>query len=510
MRIIYCFPLILCYLFSSTSLAQAGALDLTFGNGGIASVDLDTNYAMIRAMAVQNDGRIIIAGRWYTPLGYDVFMLRYMPDGSLDASFGDSGQASVDLDSHFDECTSIAILPDGKIMVAGMVSTGIPTTLTLARLNVDGSLDSSFASGGVSYGYQFPYSSAYDIKIQNDGRIVLAGEQNFKMAVFRYLPDGSPDSTFHADGLMTFEAFSGVNVLRALELQEDEKIVVTGFGGPNEYDVVLARVLPNGNLDQTFGSFGWTTLEVSPGDDGVGSLVIQSDGKIIVVGSTDYSPNYDMFAARFNENGVLDNSFGVDGLSTISISGLADKATDVVLQPDGKILLAGNTQTGAGMYSVAVVRLLPNGQRDPGFGQNGAAVHNYPAPHVDYARAIALQTDGKILVAGNTSNLPTVSRYLSGLFISVDEEFVSSTELAVYPNPVNASFVVEFTLYKPDFVTVQVQDMQGRVIRSTLNQVPRAAGLQRIQIDMDGIAVGQYNVLIRTTQGQRFVSVVKL
>ncbi|MBP6310808.1 MAG: T9SS type A sorting domain-containing protein [Flavobacteriales bacterium] len=486
-------------------------LDPTFGAGGIASVDLDTNFATIRAMAVQNDGRIIIAGRWFTPLGYDVFMLRFMPDGSLDPSFGDSGQATADLDSYFDECTSIAILPDSKIMVAGMVTHGSFPIIAMARFNVDGSLDSTYASGGVTYGVQYPNSSVRKMLIQDDGAILLAGDQEWKMAVFRYLPDGTPDSTFHADGLMTFQSFSGFNVLTSMALQDDGEIVVTGFGGSGQYNVVLARVLPNGNLDQAFGASGYATLDLSLGDDMASSVAIQNDGKIVIVGSTDYYPNYNMFIARFHADGWLDNTFGVDGLSTISISALDDNATDLVLQPDGKFLITGNTQTGVGVYSVALIRLFPNGQLDPSFGQNGSVVHDYTEPHNDHSRAVILQTDGKVLIAGNISGHPTVARFLSGLFISVEEEEVAhSTELSVYPNPTYGSVFLECSLSRPELVTVQIQDMQGRVIRTILNQAPLADGGQSIRIEMDGIAVGQYNVSVRTSQYLQFVRVVKL
>lgn len=511
MRSNHLFPLILAFLFSHIVVGQVGMLDATFGTGGMASTDLDTNYVRIQTMAVQSDGRIIIAGRWFSGVGHDVFMLRYMPDGSLDPSFGDLGQASADLGSYFDECSSISILPDNKILMAGTVESGPSSMIAIARFNGDGSLDSSFATGGVSIGYQFPYSSAHDMQIQSDGRIVLAGEMNWQMAVFRFLPDGTADSTFHADGMMRFQTFYEVNALFSLAIQDDDKIVVSGFGGPSgDYDIVLARILPNGGFDPTFASNGWTTLAVSPGDDVLGSIAIQSDGKIVVVGSKDHYPDYDIFVARFHTNGGLDNSFGNAGLSFVSNSVFTDRAYDVVLQPDGKILMSGSSEASPGTASAALLRMLPNGQMDLDFGQNGTVIQYSTAPHIEYAIAIDLQTDGKILIAGNMAWQPTVARYLSGLFASVGQVRPHDMGISVFPNPVGKGASLEIAFDRSELVSVQVQDMQGRVVKSFLEQVHYAAGDHRIDLDMEGMADGIYNVAVHTSRMHSVVKVIKL
>ncbi|MGV9012368.1 MAG: T9SS type A sorting domain-containing protein [Flavobacteriales bacterium] len=506
----YYFTLILVGLFSHMTQAQTGVLDPTFGINGMASIALDSNGCTVRAMALQSDGRIVLAGRLYTSLGSDIYLISYMTDGSLDPSFGDSGQVRADLGSVYDECTSVAILPDGKILVAGYTQDSLPTTIALARFTPDGSLDNSFGNGGVSNAYQFPYSSARDMQIQSDGRIVLAGEQGWQKAIFRFLPDGAPDSSFHADGMADFQPVDQFSVLQSIAIQEDGKFVATGFGGaPGNYNIVLARLLPDGDLDQTFGSSGLTNLAISPGDDVAESVAIQSDGKIIVVGSKSYYPDYDMFSARFLEGGLLDNTFGDGGLRTISTGIFTDHAYDVVLQPDGKILLAGETQSN-GTTSATLVRLLTNGQLDVDFGQNGTVIQNVFGPHMDRSIAIDLLPDGKILIAGKVDGVqPTVARYLSGLYNSVGENYTSNMSLSVYPNPVRDLTYFEFNLDEAEPVTVEIQDMEGRIVKSFLDQVIYAAGNQCLQMDMRGMATGQYNVVIRTARNHALARMVK-
>jgi uncharacterized delta-60 repeat protein len=297
---------------------------------------------------------------------------------------------------------------------------------TLARYNADGSLDAGFGSGGKIttdvVGSLEEYANG--VAIQPDGKIVVVGstgvftsptQDRFSFALLRYNPDGGLDSGFGSGGKVT----SGVvGQARAVALQPDGKIVVVGdtqvFGNPNDFsNVVVARYNANGSLDTSFALGTGQTLTDIGGTNQAFNVALQADGKIVVSGNpigVSVSDNHTDIA-RYTANGSLDTTFDTDGRLQISDLWVGD---GLAIQPDGKLVLVGNVETAtppATATQFAMMRLSADGSRDTAFGDAGLVKTAF-AVRGDRARSVALQADGKIVVAGQSDDvLFALARY---------------------------------------------------------------------------------------------------
>ena len=403
-----------CVLFFTANLQAAGELDPLFGTGGKVTTDLGFSE-FARAVVIQPDGKIIAAGSGGSdPQHPDFLIIRYNSNGTLDPTFGSGGVVTTDFFGDVDDSFDIKLQVDGKIVAVGYTRATAtdPTIIALARYNPNGSLDPTFGSGGEATASLpnliFSVSGA---AIQSDGKIVVSGAISDLMHtdtscyVARFNTNGSLDSSF-AGGIIikdfggTFgnEAFSDVTV------QADDKIVVAGTvpgqASQDFHDFVTVRYNPNGSQDPTFGSGGVVITDFIGGVDNGGEVLVQPDGKILVAGiSSSLAPNsYDFAVVRYNPNGSLDPTFGNGGKVRTDFSGGNDFGGPVVLQPNGKIVVVGSTGGDFGL-----VRYNPNGSLDPTFGGSGTVVTDFTGGS-DAAADVALQQDGKIVAAGFAQN----------------------------------------------------------------------------------------------------------
>jgi uncharacterized delta-60 repeat protein len=399
--------------------AAAGDLDPTFGNGGKVTTSFTPASDFAQAVVLQPDGKIIAAGVAAFDFDFGFFALaRYNPDGNLDNGFGASGRVTTDFSEGNDVVTGIVLQPDGKIIAAGFTSN--ISDFALARYNPDGSLDSGFGSGGkVVTDFFGARDQAFSVALQPDGKIVVAGRANTSFevqsdfALARYNPDGSLDTSFGSGGKVTTE-FSGSSdgEATALALQPDGKIIVAGsaFGSSSSpmpgSDFALVRYNPDGSLDSTFGAGGKLTTDFFGLSDMASGIAIQSDGRIIAAGTASFdrfSPFSDFALARYHPNGSLDSTFGVGGKTTTDLSGTGDRASDLLLQPDGKIVAAGDAFDFTNFDSAfALARYRLDGSLDSSFGSGGKVVTGFSGSS-NGIQAIAQQPDGKIVAAGSGS-----------------------------------------------------------------------------------------------------------
>lgn len=400
----------------------AGALDTAFGDQGRVLTDLNGRSDEVRGVAVQPDGKIVIAGEtWVYPQDRPRFALaRYSVAGRLDPTFGEAGHVLVGMtDDEWDYSMphALALQPDGKLLVAGTAYSAAAgrNVFALARFNPDGGFDPAFGTGGrvltpVDNAEDAGNDEAFALALAGDGSIVLAGTTgNFpaNFAAARYRPDGTLDPTFGSGGTVVTD-LGGDDKAAAVAVQPDGKIVLAGRGVNNDDDWAMLRYLPSGELDPTFGSGGLVGTDFNGGEDWVGGLAIRPDGKIVVVGEvfvgtvfcTDQNgltrgcDKFGMAAVQYGPKGKLDQKFGDGGKAVYELDATSGAAA-VVLQSDGKAVLAGHYDHD----DFAVARANPDGSLDSAFG-TGGLVRTPFSRGMDVAYAVALQPDGKIIAAG--------------------------------------------------------------------------------------------------------------
>jgi uncharacterized delta-60 repeat protein len=337
-----------------------GTLDATFNGTGKVQTAIGNGTDIANAVAIQADGKIVAAGNSSNGSNNDFALVRYNVNGTLDTSFNGTGKVTTALGTGTDVIQSVAIQPDGKIVAAGFYSNGTNTDFAVARYMTTGTLDPSFGSGGF---IGVPIGSSNDfgfsVAIQSDGKIVVAGHTfngtNYDFAVTRRNSDGSPDTTFNGTGKVSTAIGTSDDAGYSVKIQADGKIIVAGYSnGPTERDFALIRYNTNGSLDTSFNGTGKVTTPVGNGNAQATSLAIQSDGAILAAGlAPNNSGNNDFALVRYNANGTLDTSFNTTGKVVTPIGSSNDQANMVALEPDGRIVLAGASSDTTDDFAVA-------------------------------------------------------------------------------------------------------------------------------------------------------------
>jgi uncharacterized delta-60 repeat protein len=432
------------------SLLSAGFLDPTFAGDGLITTNFKTPDSFDQAWDVAIypgsnpgvDGKVLAVGTTVTRIlrdgtwDHDFALARYNPDGTLDASFGQGGKVTTAMGASRDYAFAVELVST-KIVVAGYAE---GSGVALARYNDDGSLDTTFGTKGKVLTKIAGGGAGYAMKIDASGKIVVAGvDGKGALAVVRYTANGALDKTFGKGGVATTASIS-TNSFGYLDLAitpasagpaDAGKIVVVGPGA-------VARFTTSGVLDTSFDNDGFVSF---PDTTSMPSVVIQNDGRIVV----SYTRDTDLQLLRINPNGGFDTSFDGDGLVTLARDGY-QFTTSVAVQPDGKILVAGDEWalfTGSeanGNFFVA--RFTAAGEVDTTFGDGGvglSAENNLQRagqPNVE----MALQENGKIVVSGWTRTVAPSGGYVSDFAVArfLGDDALRGASLA--PNPVSQTF----------------------------------------------------------------------
>jgi uncharacterized delta-60 repeat protein len=325
--------------------------------------------------------------------------------GGLDSSFGTGGKVTTQIGLADAHVYALALQPDGKLVAAGdSVNVATLGDFTLARYNPDGKLDTSFhGTGKVTTAIGPSWDKVVALVRQPDGKLVAAGTSNNgsdeDFALARYNPDGSLDTSFNGTGKVTTPMGAGNDRASALARQPDGKLVVAGHSsnGSND-DLALARYNPDGKLDASFNGTGKVTTAIGLGDDSANALVLQPDGKIVVAGQTYDGSQFAFALVRYNPDGKLDTSFNGTGKVVTAIAPGYDQANALVLQPDGKLVAAGASHIGS-QFVYSLARYNPNGKLDTNFG-TGGKVTTPIGSILDVAETLVLQPDGRLIAAG--------------------------------------------------------------------------------------------------------------
>lgn len=392
----------------------SGTPDSSFGENGIVTTDLGSGDSAM-SLVIDGQGRIVVAGTSRNGTTYDVAVVRYTAAGSLDASFGGgAGFVWTPIGSADDYGNSVALDSQGRIVVAGFYYVGTVPDIFVVRYTGDGILDTSFGGDGiVTTSIAIGNDSGHAVALDGQGRIVVAGYTyngtNNDIAVLRYTEDGTLDASFGGgDGIVTTPVGIGDDYGRSVLIDSQGRIVVAGHfsNGSNLSDFVVVRYKTDGTLDTSFGGDGIVTIGQAV-EEYAYSAVLDDKGKITVTGSS----VGDIFVLRLNSNGTTDTSFGEGaGTVTTSIWPDLDVGFSVAIDSRGRIVVAGysdNSATGSNM-DFALVRYNSDGSLDTSFCDGAGRLVTPIGTGNDFGRSVAIDGQGRIVVAGS-SDSSTVS-----------------------------------------------------------------------------------------------------
>jgi uncharacterized delta-60 repeat protein len=400
---------IACAGFAPQALADEGDLDSGFGNGGTMVTPIGSANDSAAAMAIDAQGRIVVAGPSNNGTNNDFAVARYNPNGTLDTSFNGTGKRTDPIGSGADTARAMAIDAQGRIVVVGTTFNGSDFDFALVRYNENGTLDTTFNGTGKRTD---PIGSASDsagaVAIDAQGRIVVAGVSgngtDNDFAVARYNPNGTLDTTFNGTGKRTDPIGSSDDAPRAMAIDAQGRIVVVGttFNG-SDNDFAVVRYNSNGTLDATFNGTGKRTDPIGGANDSASAMAIDAQGRIVLAGLSFTGTRDDFALARYNPNGTLDTTFNGTGKRTDPIgAGADDFAAAVAIDAQGRIVVAGGSNNGSD-DDFAVARYNPNGTLDTTF--NGTGTRTDPiGSGTDFANAVAIDAQGRIVLAGQSRN----------------------------------------------------------------------------------------------------------
>jgi uncharacterized delta-60 repeat protein len=385
-----------------------GSLDATFGAGGKVVTDIyggdDYVYGLILEPGSCN---LVVGGHLLNGTQNDLALARYTPNGTLDNTFDGDGKVVVDFDGRSEWGYSLARQADGRLVLAGNMLTVAGSDFAMARFNPDGTLDINFDEDGWVITNLFGSSDqGMAAAMQSDDKLVVAGwvegVADTDFAVARYYSNGSPDLSFDNDGRVVTDINGNYDYAYAMAMLTDGKVVVAGTANNGwDDDFALVRYDSDGNLDVTFDGDGRVITDYATGDDSIHAVLLQEDGKLVVAGEVGTTNGQDFALARYNTDGSLDTGFGTNGWVVTDFFGDDDYGRAIARQADGKLLVAGYVTNGA-EYDFALVRYTASGSLDTTFDGDGRVVTDINAD--DQGQAIAVQGDGTILVAGWSYN----------------------------------------------------------------------------------------------------------
>lgn len=324
-----------------------GEPDTSFNPSGLFSIGNGT-WEDAYATAIQSDGKILVGGRYFNNSSWDFLIIRFNEDGTLDSTFGKNGFFKKDFFGKDDRLFSLDIQSDGKIVACGYAEK-FNWDFAIIRLNIDGTLDSTFAENGERVINIGSYNDvAFSLKVQKDGKIIVCGWTyifgSWDFALVRLNSDGSLDKSFASTGIVTTDYYHLYNTAHSIAIQSDGKYVAAGYTlkpGVYDTDIMLVRYNTDGTIDKTFGNNGVVLADYDNADDF--AWVIKNDNydKLVVGGVKTINGSKSILVARFNSDGSPDISFGKNGIFDFKFQGFDEEARDLLIQPDGKILLTG-------------------------------------------------------------------------------------------------------------------------------------------------------------------------
>lgn len=468
----YSLMMLLC---SQLIFGQAGFLDPDFGQGGWVHTDFggkdQANTLAIQADGkILAGGRTnAINGN------YDFALARYLENGELDPDFGNNGTLSWDFGSTQESIEFIYILKDHKIILGGYSNNSPNSFSILLKLHADGSPDMSFGALGVLKYKFGRSTGPLAMAIQNDGKYLVSGlavidSFDVDWLVARFYSDGKLDSSFNKIGFSYFNFLTREDIPFSIQVQKDNKIFMTGCAGVfPKANFAFLRLNEDGTPDQSFGNGGSMQTDFQNNQDVAYSSVILDDGRFIASGTAkDSSTNLDFALARYLPDGSPDLSFGNAGKLTYDLKGPVDYGLYMIQQPDGKFLVCGiNSILTHNSY--VILRFHADGSIDQSFGKKGIASLDVGNILPDNTPSFAMQADGKLVMVANYKDGTNINflvmRFLNDIIIKNNDPILASGSVKIYPNPItdDINIIIDETLSR-SAITIQITNLQSQAV----------------------------------------------
>lgn len=395
---------------------STGLLDTSFGNGGILEYNVGDLAASPTSVAIQGDGKILVGGSANGGIGF----MRLNTDGTYDTNFAGTGKMLFSISGN-PEANAMAVLPNGKFLIAGDLNINGKLNIMVARFSSNGVLDTTFGTNGIvttGVGTNDAYARA--IRLQSDGKILVGGNSTLSGStaylVARYSSNGVIDASWNGTGVNVTGVGSTGDLLGGMAILPDGKVAVGGgssfTGGAAKFS--MTRYLTNGALDNSFGSFGRVAFNVGPANiDSAVTLFGQPDGKLLMAGYALNSTetDADIAVARLNTDGSFDSGFNGSGKLVASIGLGIDYATCGTVLSNNKIVIGAITTIGS-VYHFGLMRLMPDGQFDSGFGFGGRNYYDFGTGANEMPVALATDAMGRIVMVGGVNKVFGIVRVL--------------------------------------------------------------------------------------------------
>ena len=466
---------------------QAGTLDPSFGAGGFVETIVSTAGSRSNAVAVQPDGRILLAGRRTVVGGAEGAIVRYLGDGTVDLSFALNGYLFLSNAGTLD-WVDLLLLPDGRILAAGVADAN--NDPLLAQWNSDGSPDLTFGTNGLAILTHPPAAIALDA----NGKILVVGNIDTELVISRYLADGSPDTGFGTGGSTVSALGADAALGTALVVQSDDHILVAGSSTlAGDENVTVTRYTPTGAIDAAWGTGGTVTTDCGSGTETAEGIALQADGRIVV--GVDYETGF--VVLRYLSDGTLDPDFGAAGQVYTFVGANQSYVKDIIVQPDGALLVGGRAFQNGG-WAFAAARYLSDGSLDPTFGNAGIALTSTFGQSY-WAEDMALQPDGRLILAGwrqFPSDRFCMIRYITDLTTVVPEAETAFDGARLWPNPATDHVSLRVPAGVQGPITVELFDTRGNLVRRERLAASIDGASHALTMELDGLAPGCYAVAL--------------
>ncbi len=493
-------------LLAVQAFAQAGNPDAAFDGDGYVVTDFHGSNDFGFAIAPHSNGDFLIGGDADSSGERSAAIARFNSNGTYDNQLATTGRRTISVAGGDVELWSLAIQSDDRFIGAGStVSLG---KALIFRMNPNGSLDGSFAQGGVfshqTVGNDVEFLSG--VVLQDDGKIVAVGSTGIgndrDVIAFRLKTNGTPDSTFGGDGIVVIDAGAATDFANAVAIQPDGKIVIVGGSGD---DILAIRLNSNGSLDASFDTDGRVTIDRGYTDNAT-AVALQNDGKIVISGWL-FNGRDAAIILRLNSNGSLDNAFGQAGVVDTAILGNAG-LFGLAIQPDGKVISGGRAYDGQ-RTTMLVVRLNPDGSFDNSWAQDGIFLSAFNNDD-EAVSAVTLLADGRLATCGylrvNSSYSAETAVFITGISVGLLDFTSLQNSILIYPNPVNSQLKLEFDLNEDTRLSIKLINLQGQLECELMTEQAFTKGANAVALSVpETVANGSYLLLLESKQGARAI-----